>query len=125
MFAVCVHAILQILKYSPQEARSVLFQYQPSFFLLHDDTLTMVRHLIEEQPVRRKQGDDGHDEAREDKWHGTYFSDIYINLGSAKADAQHPSRFLGERRVARRDGHREYCKWRVIYFIVVYQNQYR
>ena len=69
MFAVCVHAILQILKYSPQEARSVLFQYQPSFFLLHDDTLTMVRHLIEEQPVRRRQGDDGHDEAREDKWH--------------------------------------------------------
>ena len=69
MFAVYVHYIIEIMKYSRSEARNVLFHYQPNFFLFHEEILVSVRHLIEDQYASRSSAENGNDSAADEKKH--------------------------------------------------------
>ena len=69
MFAVYVHYIIEIMKYSRGEARSILFHYQPNFFLFHEELLVSVRHMIEDQYTNRSSAENGNDSATDEKRH--------------------------------------------------------
>lgn len=69
MFAVYIHYIIEIMKYSRSEARNVLFYYQPNFFLFHEEILVSVRRMIEDQYTNRSSSENGNDNATDEKRH--------------------------------------------------------